>query len=66
MIILSAVIWYIYSKTTLGYKIKMVGLNKTNAKYVGVNEKLMTVFVMASIGCIGCFWRFLLHYFKRR
>ncbi|WP_416373497.1 ABC transporter permease subunit [Mycoplasmopsis felis] len=47
MIILSAVIWYIYSKTTLGYKIKMVGLNKTNAKYVGVNEKLMTVFVMA-------------------
>ncbi|WP_416373859.1 ABC transporter permease subunit [Mycoplasmopsis felis] len=65
MIILSAVIWYIYAKTTLGYKIKMVGLNKTNAKYVGVNEKLMTVFVI-HIGRISCFWRFLLHYFKRR
>ncbi|WP_322875646.1 ABC transporter permease [Mycoplasmopsis felis] len=58
LIILSAVIWYIYAKTTLGYKIKMVGLNKTNAKYVGVNEKLMTVFVMAASGALVAFGGF--------
>ncbi|TDV24321.1 simple sugar transport system permease protein [Mycoplasmopsis mustelae] len=54
VIVASAVIWFIYSKTTIGYKIKMVGLNKTNAKYVGINEKIMTVIVMGiSGGLIG-------------
>ncbi|MEA4205943.1 MULTISPECIES: ABC transporter permease subunit [unclassified Mycoplasma] len=48
--ILALVIWFVYSKTTLGYKIKMVGLNKTNSKYVGTNEKLVTTAVMAISG----------------
>ncbi|MFV8467590.1 ABC transporter permease subunit [Mycoplasma sp. 46852] len=45
--------WFIYSKTTLGYKIKMVGLNKTNAKYVGINEKLVTISVMFFSGALA-------------
>lgn len=46
-------IWFIYSKTAIGYKIKMVGLNKTNAKYVGVNEKLLTVTIMGISGALS-------------
>ncbi|RIV16640.1 ABC transporter permease [Mycoplasmopsis gallopavonis] len=44
------VLWFIYTKTTMGYKLKMIGLNKTNSKYVGVNEKLTTISVMAISG----------------
>ncbi|MHA3825826.1 ABC transporter permease [Mycoplasma sp. BRA285] len=45
--------WFIYSKTTLGYKIKMVGLNRSNAKYVGINEKLVTIGIMAVSGAFA-------------
>ncbi|MFV8471142.1 ABC transporter permease [Mycoplasma sp. HF11B] len=45
--------WFIYSKTTLGYKIKMVGLNKSNAKYVGINEKLVTIGIMGASGAFA-------------
>ncbi|MGZ9796963.1 ABC transporter permease [Mycoplasma sp. 4013] len=56
----AVLIWYIYAKTSIGYKIKMVGLNKTNAKYVGINEKMLTVMVMglsgAFIGFAGFYY----------
>ncbi|QNM93532.1 hypothetical protein H9M94_02885 [Mycoplasma sp. Pen4] len=42
--------WFVYSKTTLGYKIKMIGINKSNAKYVGINEKITTITIMAVSG----------------
>ncbi|MFV8471848.1 ABC transporter permease subunit [Mycoplasma sp. AA7A] len=53
VVLLMLVIWFIYSKTTLGYKIKMVGLNKTNAKYVGINEKLMIILIMFASGALS-------------
>lgn len=46
-------VWFIYSKTAIGYKIKMVGLNKTNAKYVGINEKLLVVSIMGISGALS-------------
>ncbi|MFV8458983.1 ABC transporter permease subunit [Mycoplasma sp. CR] len=52
-IVIAIGMWFIYSKTTLGYKIKMVGLNKTNAKYVGINEKLVTIAVMFFSGALA-------------
>lgn len=51
--VLVFLIWFIYSKTALGYKIKMVGLNKTNAKYVGVNEKLLIITIMSISGALS-------------
>ncbi|VEU70149.1 ABC transporter permease [Mycoplasmopsis glycophila] len=48
--ILAIGFWFLYSNTTIGYKMKMVGLNKTNSKYVGINEKLLTIIVMAISG----------------
>ncbi|MEA4276447.1 hypothetical protein [Mycoplasma sp. 21DD0573] len=51
--VIAVAIWFVYSKTTLGYKIKMVGLNKTNSKYVGINEKAVTVCVMAIAGALA-------------
>ncbi|MFV8480904.1 ABC transporter permease subunit [Mycoplasma sp. 653B] len=53
VVLLMLVIWFIYSKTALGYKIKMVGLNKTNAKYVGINEKLMIILIMFASGALS-------------
>ncbi|WLP85641.1 ABC transporter permease subunit [Mycoplasma seminis] len=53
VVLLMLIIWFIYSKTTLGYKIKMIGLNKTNAKYVGINEKLMIILVMFVSGALS-------------
>ncbi|WP_416756093.1 ABC transporter permease subunit [Mycoplasma aquilae ATCC BAA-1896] len=53
VVFLMLAIWFIYSKTTLGYKIKMVGLNKTNAKYVGINEKLMIILIMFVSGALS-------------
>ncbi|MHA0273011.1 ABC transporter permease [Mycoplasma sp. 48589B] len=53
VILITLVIWFIYSKTTLGYKIKMVGLNRSNAEYVGINEKLVTIGIMAASGALA-------------
>lgn len=53
LVLLVLATWFIYSKTAIGYKIKMVGLNKTNAKYVGVNEKLLTVVILGISGALS-------------
>ncbi|SJZ49100.1 ABC transporter permease [Mycoplasmopsis verecunda] len=45
--------WFVYSRTTLGYKIKMIGLNKTNSKYVGINEKVTTILIMFLSGALA-------------
>ncbi|MFV8468185.1 ABC transporter permease subunit [Mycoplasma sp. VS292A] len=51
--LLTIIIWFIYSKTTLGYKIKMVGINRSNAQYVGINEKLVTIGIMSASGALA-------------
>ncbi|SYV92538.1 ABC-type uncharacterized transport system, permease component, partial [Mycoplasmopsis synoviae] len=40
------------SKTMLGYKIKVLGLNKTNAKYIGLNEKFLSILVFGFSGSL--------------
>ena len=51
---------FIYEFTTLGYKLKMIGLSKTNGKYIGSNEKLLTVMVLSFSGMLagigGFYW----------
>ncbi|MEE3928547.1 ABC transporter permease [Mycoplasmopsis ciconiae] len=53
VILMAIIFWFVYSKTSIGYKLKMVGLNKSNAKYVGINEKLIVVLVMAISGALS-------------
>ncbi|WP_029513511.1 ABC transporter permease [Mycoplasmopsis primatum] len=48
-----ALTWFIYQKTTLGYKLKMLGVSKTNGEYIGTNEKMLTVFIMGFSGMLA-------------
>ena len=45
-------IWLIY-KSTLGFKIREVGMNPQNAEYVGVNPKMIFIKAMMLSGLIG-------------
>lgn len=51
-IILIFFIWLIY-KSTLGFKIREVGMNPENAEYVGVNPKMIFIKAMMLSGLIG-------------
>ena len=51
-IILIFFIWLIY-KSTLGFKIREVGMNTENAEYVGVNPKMIFIKAMMLSGLIG-------------
>lgn len=53
LVVLSAVFWFIYKNTSIGYKLKMIGLNKHNADYVGVNQKALTISVLSISGALG-------------
>ncbi|TQC54229.1 sugar ABC transporter permease [Mycoplasmopsis mucosicanis] len=44
---------FIFSFTSLGYKIKMLGISKTNGKYMGVNDKLLTIIILGASGGIS-------------
>ncbi|WP_022935693.1 ABC transporter permease [Mesomycoplasma moatsii] len=46
-------IWFILSKTSFGYKIKMIGLNKDASEYSGTNQKSLTLIVMAMSGALS-------------
>ncbi|WP_041594049.1 ABC transporter permease [Mycoplasma crocodyli] len=43
---LCVTVWFVLSKTTIGYRIKMNGLNKNVSKYAGSNEKVLTITLM--------------------
>ena len=52
--ILAAVyIWYLFSKTVLGYEIRAVGLSKTAAKYAGINVGRTMVLSMTISGVLA-------------
>ncbi|AKJ21068.1 ABC transporter permease [Mycoplasmopsis synoviae] len=51
-ILLAIGTWFVLSKTMLGYKIKVLGLNKTNAKYIGLNEKFLSILVFGFSGSL--------------
>ncbi|KUH47254.1 ABC transporter permease subunit [Mycoplasmopsis meleagridis] len=59
-VVLSIVLFLVYKSTTMGYKLKMLGLSKSNGEYIGINEKLTTVYVMifsaALAGLAGFFY----------
>ena len=45
-------IWVVLNKTTFGYELKAVGLNKSAARYAGINVKKVTIRTMAISGAI--------------
>lgn len=46
------IVWYILNKTTLGYQLKAVGLNREASEYGGINSKKKIVQSMAISGAI--------------
>ena len=49
-LIMSVVIWFVMTKTTLGFEIRAVGLNTDAAKYAGMSDKRNAVIAMAISG----------------
>ena len=54
-IVVAIVIWVILDKTTFGYELKAVGLNKNAARYAGINEKKNLVLSMVIAGALAGF-----------
>ena len=49
------IIWVILNKTTFGYELKAVGLNKNAARYAGINEKKNIILSMTIAGALAGF-----------
>lgn len=64
LFVLVFAIWYILKFTTIGYKIKMLGISKTNGKYMGVNDKMLTAIVMGFSGMVAGIGGFYFYMFK--
>ena len=54
-ILFAILVWVILQKTTFGYELKAVGLNKNAARYAGINEKKNIVLSMAIAGALAGF-----------
>ncbi len=54
-IIVAIVVWVVLEKTTFGYELKAVGLNKNAARYAGINEKNNIILSMAIAGALAGF-----------
>lgn len=54
-IVVAILIWVILEKTTFGYELKAVGLNKNAARYAGINEKKNIILSMAIAGALAGF-----------
>ena len=54
-IIFAILVWVILQKTTFGYELKAVGLNKSAARYAGINEKKNIILSMAIAGALAGF-----------
>ena len=54
-IIVAIVVWVVLEKTTFGYELKAVGLNKNAARYAGINEKKNIILSMAIAGALAGF-----------
>ncbi|WP_036429501.1 ABC transporter permease [[Mycoplasma] collis] len=59
-ILFALLMTFIFKKTTFGYKIKMIGLNKDAASYSGANNKLLIILALGFSGLFagiaGFFW----------
>ena len=54
-------IWVVLEKTTFGYELKAVGLNKNAARYAGINEKKNIILSMTIAGALAGFGAGLLY-----
>ena len=54
-------VWVILEKTTFGYELKAVGLNKNAARYAGINEKKNIILSMTIAGALAGFGAGLLY-----
>ena len=54
-IIVAIIVWVVLNKTTFGYELKAVGLNKSAARYAGINEKKNIILSMAIAGALAGF-----------
>lgn len=52
-IIMVLVIWFTLAKTSFGYKIKMIGLNKDASEYSGTNQKFLILSIMSISGALS-------------
>ncbi|WP_029512643.1 ABC transporter permease subunit [Mycoplasmopsis iners] len=52
-IVVAIGLFVMYKWTTTGYKLKMLGISKSNGEYVGINEKASTVYVMMLSGAFA-------------
>lgn len=54
-VIVAIVIWIVLEKTTFGYELKAVGLNKNAARYAGINERSNIILSMTIAGALAGF-----------
>lgn len=55
------IVWIVLEKTTFGYELKAVGLNKDAARYAGINEKKNIILSMTIAGALAGFGAGLLY-----
>lgn len=51
--VLVFLIWFLFKKTTLGYKVRTVGLNPNAAAYAGINNKRYSIISFAISGALA-------------
>ena len=51
--VVAILIWVVLNKTTFGYELKAVGLNKSAARYAGIKDKRNIVLSMAIAGALA-------------
>lgn len=54
-IAVAILVWVVLDKTTFGYELKAVGLNKNAARYAGINEKKNIILAMTISGALAGF-----------
>ena len=52
-ILFAVLVWFVMSKTKLGYELKATGFNKHAAKYAGMKEKKNIILTMFISGCLA-------------
>lgn len=52
-IILISCTWFLFSQTSIGYKMKMLALNKDASKYAGSNESIILLSIMTIAGSMA-------------
>ncbi|MGL5617536.1 MAG: ABC transporter permease subunit [Metamycoplasmataceae bacterium] len=52
-LILIILTWFLFTRTSIGYKMRMLALNKDASKYAGSNEKVILLSIMAVSGALS-------------